>query len=180
MAQTSTQHVFDIALSDVDRGVYEQLHLKVARHPSESEAYLVSRILAYALEFQEGLAFSSGLSVADEPALWVRDLTDQLRAWIEVGTPDGPRLHKASKACNRVVVYCHKDLAVYMRGLAGQKVHAPERVSIVPLDRRFVEAVAAKIERRTTLNVSVNEAELYVDVGGESYTMALERHPLPG
>lgn len=180
MAQTSTQHVFDIALSDVDRGVYEQLHLKVARHPSESEAYLVSRILAYALEFQEGLAFSSGLSVADEPALWVRDLTEQLQAWVEVGTPDGPRLHKASKACKRVVVYCHKDLGVYMRGLAGQKVHAPERVSIVPLDRRFVESVAAKVERRTTMSVSVNEGELYVDIGGESYTMALERHPLPG
>lgn len=180
MAQTSTQHVFELSVSDVDRGVYESLTLKVARHPSESEAYMVTRVLAYALELTEGLTFTQGLSVTEEPALWVRDLTGQLLAWIEVGTPDAPRLHKASKACGRVVVYCHKELPVYLRNLAGQKVHAPERITIVGLDRRFIEAVAAKVERRSTMSVSVNEGELYVDVGGESFTTTPSRQGLPG
>jgi uncharacterized protein YaeQ len=179
MAQTSTQHVFDLSISDVDRGVYESIALKVARHPSESEPYMVARVLAYAMEWTEGLAFTQGLSVTEEPALWVRDLTGQLHAWIEVGTPDAPRLHKASKACGRVVVYCHKELTVYLRNLAGQKVHARERVSIVGLDRRFVEAVAAKVERRSTLAVSVNEGELYVDIGGESFSTTPSRQGLP-
>lgn len=178
MALTSTQHVFDVDLSDVDRGVYTPLSLKVARHPSESEAYMVTRVLAYALELEEGLAFTTGLSTAEEPALWTRDLTGQLRAWIEVGTPDAARLHKASKACDRVVVYCHKDVALYLRGLAGQKVHAPERVSIVALDRRFVDDLAARVERRTTLSISVSEGELYVDVGGTSLHTTLVRHGL--
>ncbi len=180
MAQTGTQHVFDVSLSDVDRGVYTQLSLKVARHPSESEAYMLTRVLAFALEHEEGIAFTQGLSATDEPALWIRDLTGQLRAWIEVGTPDAARLHKASKACNRVVVYCHKDMRVYMNALTGQKVHAPERVSIVPLERRFIEAVAAKIERRNAMSVSVTEGELYLDLGGESFTTTLERVGLPG
>lgn len=180
MAQTATVHTFDLELSDVDRGVYEALSLKVARHPSETTEYMVARVLAYALECQEGLAFTQGLAVAEEPALWVRDLTGQLRAWIEVGTPDAPRIHKASKACNRVVVYCHKDLALYVRTLAGQRVHAPERVEIVELDRAFVAALAAKVERRTTLSLSVTEGQLYADVGGESHTAALVRHGFPG
>ena len=179
MAQTSTVHVFDVALSDVDRGVYTTLSLKVARHPSESAEYMLTRVLAYALEVEEGLTFTSGLSVADEPALWTRDLTGQLRAWIEVGTPDAPRLHKASKACDRVVVYCHKDVRHYLRTLAGQKVHAPARITIVEIDRRFVDAVAAKVERRTALALSVTEGQLNVDVGGEAFDAELVRHAFP-
>ena len=82
MALTSTVHVFDLSVSDVDRGVYESVSLKVARHPSETAEYMLTRVLAYALELQEGLAFSAGLAAADEPALWVRDLQGTLQAWI--------------------------------------------------------------------------------------------------
>ncbi|MDP2305597.1 MAG: YaeQ family protein [Pseudomonadota bacterium] len=179
MALSSTVHVFDLSLSDVDRGVYTTLTLKVACHPSESAEYMFTRVLAYALEYEEGIAFSQGLSAADEPAVWVRDLTGQLRVWIEVGTPDAPRLHRASKACNRVVVYCHKDVGPYFRTLGGQKVYAPERITIVELERAFVEACANKVERRTTLALSVTEGQMYLDIGGESFTSPLVRHALP-
>ena len=179
MALTSTVHVFDLSLSDVDRGVYEDLTLKVARHPSESAEYLFTRVLAYALELEEGLAFSQGLSVADEPALWTRDLTGQLHAWIEVGTPEAARLHKATKACGRVVVYCHKEVHHYLRSLAGQKIYEPERITIVGLDRAFVGSAAAKIEKRTKMALSVTEGTLYVDIGGESFSAPLERLAVP-
>lgn len=180
MAQSSTVHVFELTVSDVDRGVYEAVTVKAARHPSESMEYLATRVLAYALELQEGLAFSHGLGAAEEPALWVRDLTGQLQAWIEVGTPDAARLHRASKACGRVVVYCHKDTGPYLRGLAGAAIHAPERVSIVPVDRAFVAALVARIDRRTALAVSVTEGQVYVDVGGASLSLELAPLPLPG
>jgi uncharacterized protein YaeQ len=160
--------------------VYETLALKVARHPSETADYLVTRVLAYALELQEGLTFTQGLAAADEPALWVRDLTGQLQAWIEVGAPDAPRLHKATKACARVVVYCHKDVHHYLRTLAGQKIHAPERIELIEVDRRFVGAIADKVEKRTMLSLSVTEGQLYVDIGGESLTAGLVRHGLSG
>lgn len=184
MALSSTVHVFDLSLSDVDRDVYTTLPLKVACHPSETAEYMFTRVLAYALEYQEGIAFSQGLSAADEPALWVRDLTGQLRAWIEVGTPDAPRLHRASKACNRVVVYCHKDVGPYFRllerrTLTGQKVYASERITIVEVDRGFVADCAAKVERRTPLALSVTEGQMYVDIGGHSFSCPLVRHALP-
>lgn len=179
MALTSTVHTFDLTLSDVDRGVYTSLSLKVARHPSETAEYMLTRVLAYALEVEEGIEFTTGLSTADEPALWIRDLTGQLRVWIEVGVPEAARLHKASKACERVVVYCHKDAAHYLRTLTGQRVHVPDRVTIVAMDRRFIDAVAARVERRTTLEVSVTEGQIYVDIGGESHAASLTRHPFP-
>src|SRR5580765_729000 len=103
MALTATIYNFDVELADADRGVYESLALRVARHPSESEDHLIARLLAYILEFVDGLAFSRGLSDPDEPAMSVRDLTGAIHTWIDVGTPDAARLHKASKAARRVV-----------------------------------------------------------------------------
>ena len=37
MALSSTVYTLDIDLADSDRGVYETLALRVARHPSESD-----------------------------------------------------------------------------------------------------------------------------------------------
>ena len=126
MALTATIYNFRIELADSDREVYESLALRVARHPSESEEYLLTRVLAYALEFTEGIEFSRGLSEPDEPAIRVRDLTGALRSWIEIGTPDAGRLHKACKVAPRVAVYTHKDPAQLIGKLAGERIHRAE------------------------------------------------------
>ena len=131
MALTATIHHFTIRLSDVDRGVYETLELKAAKHPSESDEYLVTRVLAYCLEYAEGIAFSPGLSEPDEPPIAVRDLTGALKAWIEIGSPDAARLHKAAKAAPRVAVYTHKDPALLLRSLDGERIHRAEALELV-------------------------------------------------
>src|SRR3982751_1979830 len=123
MALGATIYNFDIDLSDTNRNIFESLSLRLARHPSESEEYLVTRLLAYLLEFTEGIEFSRGISTPDEPAIAVRDLTGAITSWIDVGTPDAARLHKASKATRRVAVYTHKDPAMFLKQLAGEKIH---------------------------------------------------------
>ena len=142
VALTATIYNVDIDLADADRGVYETLALRVARHPSESEEYLVTRILAYTLEFREGIAFSSGLSDPDEPAISVRDLTGAIQSWIDIGIPDAARLHKASKAAPRVVVYTHKDPAQLVNRLSGERIHRVEALEVYAIDRRLVGALA--------------------------------------
>src|SRR5918997_3619232 len=139
MALTATIHNFDIQLSDVDRGVYESLSLRVARHPSETEEYLLTRVLAYCLEYAEGIAFSKGLAEPDEPALSVRDLTGALRVWIDVGAPDAARLHKASKAAPRVAVYTHRPPAQLLRPLAGERIHRAEELELYAFDREVID-----------------------------------------
>src|SRR3990170_716246 len=122
VALSATIYNFSIQLSDADRGVYQALALKVARHPSESEEYLLTRVLAYCLEFAEGIGFSRGISNPEEPALSVRDLTGALKAWIDIGSPDAARLHKAAQAAPRVAVYTHKDVGQVARNLAAERI----------------------------------------------------------
>ena len=78
MALTATIYNFDVDLSDSDRGVYETVALRVAQHPSESDEYLIARVLAYLLEYAEGIVFSRGVSEPEEPMISVRDLTGKI------------------------------------------------------------------------------------------------------
>jgi uncharacterized protein YaeQ len=159
----------------VDRAVYETLELKVARHPSEAAEYLVARVLAYCLEYTEGIAFSRGLSEPEEPAIAVRDLTGVLKTWIEVGSPDAARLHKAAKAAARVAVYTHKDPAQLLRSLDGARIHRAEALELYALGRDLVADFVARLERRTQLDLSVTGGHLYATLGGETLSGEVQR-----
>ena len=176
VALTATIYNVDIDLADADRSVYETLALRVARHPSESEEYLVTRILAYTLEFREGIAFSPGLSDPDEPTISVRDLTGAIQSWIDIGIPDAARLHKASKAAPRVVVYTHKDPAQLVNRLSGERIHRVEALEVYAIDRRLVGALAARLERRLSFGLSMNDGDLYVSIGTDTLTGGVVRH----
>src|SRR5690606_30918517 len=106
MALSATLHTFTIHLADVDRGVYQDLELRVARHPSETAEYMLTRVLAYCLEYDDGITFSDGgVSSTDEPPVLIRDLTGRLTTWIDIGAPDADRIHRAAKLADRVAIY---------------------------------------------------------------------------
>jgi len=181
VALTATIYNFDIELADADRQIYESLALRVARHPSESEEYLVARVLAYTLEFVEGIAFSAGgLSDPDEPAIAIRDLTGRIRSWVDVGSPDAARLHKASKAAPRVVVYTHKDPAQLVGRLAGEKIHKAAALELYGIDRALVSSLAARLERRMAFSLSIAEGELYVSIGADTLSGTVSKYPVRG
>lgn len=176
MAQGATVYNLQIDLADVDRGVYAAFEVRVARHPSEGADYLVTRLLAYCLEYTEGIAFSQGIGAGDEPALWVRDLTGQVITWIEVGLPDAERLHRGSKQSDRAVVYTHRDAVQLAAQLSGKKIYRAEAIPIYAFDRRFIAALADRLDRRSTLSISVTEGQLYVALGEESFSSAVVLH----
>jgi uncharacterized protein YaeQ len=175
MALGATIYVFNIDLADSDRGVYQPVELRVARHPSESEEYLLTRVLAYCLEYTEGIAFSNGLSEPDEPTIAIRDLTGVLLAWIDVGAPDASRLHRASKAARRVAVYTHKDPGPWIARIAGERIHRAEAVDIFALDRDWLAKLVTKLERRMRLSLTVSERHIYLTLGEETLSCVLER-----
>jgi uncharacterized protein YaeQ len=174
MALTSTMYAFDVALANVDRGVYESLEFRMAMHPSESAEYFVARLLAYCLEYREGIAFSRGISDPDEPPITVRDLTGSLQVWIELGAPDAARLHKASKAAPRVVIYTHRDPAQLRRQWEGEKIHRAEQISLYALDRALVDALVQLLDRRMRLELSVTDGTIFVNVAGTTLSGVLD------
>src|SRR5665213_1264831 len=101
---------FEIALSDIDRGIYEKLDFRVNQHQSETGIYLLTRALAFALSYEPALEFSAaGLADPDAPALQAKTATGICDLWIEIGNPSAKKLHKAAKIAKRVEVYTYKN-----------------------------------------------------------------------
>jgi uncharacterized protein YaeQ len=175
MALTATIYNFEVELADSDRNVYESLALRVAQHPSESDEYLIARLLAYLLEYREGIEFSRGVSEPDEPTLAVRDLTGKITTWIEIGTPDSTRLHKAAKAAARVAVYCHKEGAQWLKGLAAAGIHRAGEIELYAIDRALIAQLVAHLDRRMAFSVSITDREIYLSIGNDNLTGKVER-----
>jgi uncharacterized protein YaeQ len=167
MALTATMHHVEVTLSDVDRSVYESLDLRLARHPSESARYLVTRLLAYCLSYEEGIAFSkAGVSSTDEPPISVRDPTGILLAWIDIGSPSAERLHKAAKAARRVALFTHVDPFLLRREAESRAIHKVEAIEVWRFEPAFLDAIEAVLDRSTKLELARNDGGLYVTVGG--------------
>lgn len=176
MALPATMRKFEIALADADRELYEQLDWRVAQHPSESDRYLVARVLARALEHGEGLEFSKGgVSDDDEPALVQRDLRGDLVAWIEIGSPTPDRLHKAAKASPRVVVYTWKSAAQLAEAIAERKVHRGDAIEIRELDPAWLDRVAGTLDRNNTWDLSVTGGTVYLTIREELFETSITR-----
>lgn len=178
MAIAATLYRFDIELSDVDRNVYTTLELRPAMHPSETVAYMLTRVIAYCMSYEDGIAFSRGLAVADEPAVWVKDLQGNTRTWIEVGAPSAERLHRASKACSRVRVFTHHDVEAFKKTVRGSKVHRSEEIAVYAIDGAFLAALEPLLERSNSWTVVRNDGELYVTAKERTIETLLERHTL--
>jgi uncharacterized protein YaeQ len=179
MAAGAVMYNFAIQLADVDRGVYEDITLRAARHPSETDAFMMTRVLAYCLEYVEGISFSEGISsTATEPAVLVRDLTGRLTTWIEVGAPDAERLHFGSRLADRTTVYTHRNPEKVIAAWSGKRVHQLERITVQSFDQGFLDAAVAVLERRNTLTVSVVEGQLYLEFNGVTLSSDIHVHQL--
>jgi uncharacterized protein YaeQ len=171
-------YTFDVELADVDRRAYTHFTVRMARHPSETEEFFLVRLLAYCLEYTEGIGFSAGLAEPDEPAIAVRDLTGHLLSWIDIGAPDAARLHRASKAAARVVVYTHRDPEQLQRQLSGERIHRADAIELYAINADFLAVLATHVDRRTTLTLSVTDRHLFVTIGQTTMTTVVSRHPL--
>ena len=179
MALTATIYRVEVTLSDVDREVYETLDLRLARHPSESMRYMLTRLLAYSLSYEEGIAFSKGgLSSAEEPPIAVHDPTGILLAWIDIGTPSAERLHKASKAAKRVLLYTHTDLSLLRKEASKRDIHRVQEIEIWKLDSAFLDSIEPLVDRHTKLELVRNEGQLYVTSGNATREGTITRAAL--
>ena len=176
MALTATVYNFDTELADIDRGVYSTLPLRIARQPSETIEFMLTRFLAYCLEYTEGIEFTEGVAAGDEPAVVIRDMTGRMTAWIEVGMPDAVRIHRGMKLAGRAAVYTHRNVAKVLEGLDGKQVHRAAEIPVYEFARGFIDEVAATLQRRDKVSVSITERQLYLDVSGQTFNTTVVEH----
>lgn len=167
MALTATVHRLNVTLSDVDRGVYESLELRMARHPSESARYFWLRVLAYCLSYEEGIAFSKGgLSNAEDPPISVHDATGIFKAWIDVGAPSADRLHRAAKAAQRVALFSATPRNLLEREAATQRIHKLDEIAVFLLQQSFIDALEPHLAKQLELELVRSGGTLYVTLPG--------------
>lgn len=177
MALPHTIYRLKLDISDVDRNVYEQVELRVAQHPSETDRYLVTRLLALSLHIGDGAVFSgAGLKDPDLPAVLAKDPTGLITHWIDIGHPSSERIHKASKRAGEVWIYSHKDPNHLVRNLAKATIHRREDLQIASFEPTFLDGIARLMGRSADLTIVRTEGTLFVTVDGETVTGRVDRH----
>ncbi len=170
---------FNLEVSDIDRGVYETLNFRVAQHPSETAPYLLSRVLAYALSYQEGLEFTpGGLADPDSPALWARPDPHSIDLWIEIGNPSARKLHKAGKLSKRVIVYTYKSADVLIEDIKGNDVHRAEDIQIIAFEFSFLQTLELLLEKNNRWSLLRQQGRLDIDKGDRSVSTEMRYHSL--
>lgn len=178
MSKGSTLYRFRISLSDVDRSAYEELDFRVSMHSSETEQFLLTRILAYALNFEDGLEFSQGLANPDEPAIRMLGTNGEIVKWIDIGNPTPKRLHKASKASRSVRIYTYKDPEGLIREVAGEDIHRAGEIEVYSIPHKFLDTLIPLLERDNEWGVIHSDGELTINIGEDSYATSIGRHQL--
>jgi len=169
MSKGTVLYRFHIDLSDIERSVYEQLDLRMAMHASESPAFMITRVIAYALNVGPGLAFSQeGLANPDDPCISSEDPRGGKDLWIEVGSPSAKRLHKAAKAARRVRVYTYKNPEALLEEIRREEVYGAEKMEIFSLDTEFLERLENMLDRNNTWGIVYDQGNLLISAGEKS------------
>ena len=171
MALKATIYKADLQIADMDRHYYADHALTIARHPSENDERMMVRVLMYALYAQEGIAFTKGLFDVDEPEVWVKDLTGEIKLWIDTGQPDDARLRKACGRADQVVLVCFSSSCdIWWKGIAP-KLTRLENLTVLQLPADTSQALAALAARSMQLQCMVQDGEV-------SLSTELDRVPI--
>lgn len=169
MARGATIYRVQLELSHIDRDVYAELQLTLARHPSETLERMVTRLLAYGLRYDEGLEFGRGVSATDEPDLWRREGDGRVLEWIEVGQPDSKRLIKASRQSGRCQLFVFGPGADRWRKAQLDGMKIPDNLGVACIENEFVDSLAARVDRQIRWSMTVSEGTIFLTSGDASF-----------
>jgi len=169
MALKATIFKVDLSLADMDRNLYQDYALTLARHPSENDQRMMVRLLAFMRYADDLLAFGKGLSTDEEPDLWRKDLTGVIDLWILVGQPDERWLRKASGRAARVVLFTYggrvADMWWEQNRATLEKLSNLTVFRLVPEDTLALAALASRAMR---LQCLIQDGEMLITGEGES------------
>lgn len=169
MALKATIFKAELRIADMERAYYQDHAVTIARHPSETDERMMVRLLAFALNAHDALAFGAGLSTEDEPDLWRKDLTGNIETWIDVGLPDEKRIRKACGRADKVSVYSYGGRAADLWwGQNGDKLARLDKLTVINLPHAGTQALAKLAARNMQLQYTIQDAQVWVTDERES------------
>lgn len=180
MALKSTIYKASLQIADMDRQLYAEHALTLARHPSETDERLMMRLLAFALQVPHdvhdgALLFARGLSDSDEPDLWRHALNGKLKDWIEVGQPDDRRLIRAAARAERVVLYAYANATPIWWQNIRNKLTRLSNLDVWQIRAEHSQALATLSERSMQLQLTIQDGHVWVS----NATRSVELLPIP-
>jgi uncharacterized protein YaeQ len=175
MALRATIYKVELNVADMTRHHYATYPLTVARHPSETDERMMVRVLAFALNANEDLSFTKGISDADEPDLWQKDLTGAIQCWVEVGQPDDKRLLKAAGKSDQVKVYCFGGAAsrIWWEGMRSTLTRS-NKFEVFSFDPAQTKGLAKVVSRNMIVHVTIEDSTLTVIADDQTFTIGVE------
>ena len=173
MALPSTIFKVTLQISDLDRQYYNEHHLTLARHPSETDERMMVRLLAFALQADENLTFTKGLCADEEPALWQKDLTGEIKLWIDVGLPDERRLRKACNRAEQVFLYLYGGRAVdlwWQRN--ANKLQRFENLKVLELSEADCKSLQGLVQRSMQLQCTIQDGEVWLNCADQTLSIS--------
>ena len=175
MALKATIFKAELHIADMERGYYGDHVLTVARHPSETDERMMVRLLAFALNADESLAFGAGLSTDDEPDLWRKDLTGNIETWIDVGLPDEKRVRKACGRAGQVFVYTYGGRAADLWWQqVSDKLARSNKLTVINLPQAGTQALARLAARNMQLQYTIQDGQVLITDEREAVQLDLE------
>lgn len=180
MALKAIIHKAQINLSDLDRQVYAEHSVTLARHPSETDERMLVRLLAFALhaptsDAESPLVLAKDIWDPDEPSLWQKDPTGHVLHWIDVGLPDEKRFTRVAPRVDLLSVYAYgqgtalwwKELQPRLTRLRNLRIHA--------IPTAHSQALASLAQRSMRLQITIQDGAIWVDDGTRTVEITLDR-----
>jgi uncharacterized protein YaeQ len=173
MALKATIFKADLQIADMDRHYYQEHALTLARHPSETDERMMVRLLAFARHASAALVFGKGLSDAEEPDLWAKDLTGAIDLWIEVGQPDEKRILKACGRAAQVVVYSYSSTSHIWWNQIGSRVARARNLTVINIAAHSSEALTRFAQRNMQLQCTIQDGQIWLTANGQTVEVEL-------
>lgn len=122
------------------------------------------RLLAFMLRADEKLEFTRGLCVDDEPDLWLKNYSDEIEAWIDVGLPSDKRIRKACNRAQQVLVLVYgSDQAVtpWWEGVRGQ-LHRFNNLQLLRVPTEQSKQLAGLAQRGMHLQCTIEDGQVWI------------------
>ena len=149
----------------MDHHHYPNLHLVLAKHPSETIERMLVRLLVFCMHAHQNddelMSFTKGLSSVDEPDIWHKGLDDQINMWIDIGEPSFERMKKACRLAKQTYVYSFNSKSeVWWK--QNQAQFSDLSVKVFSFAWQPIHDLAKQIERTPSWSINISDGTLFI------------------